>query len=121
MTSIAPWMSVADTAAAIAFYEAAFGARVVERLGDDDVTFVALLTIGGAEVWLQLEPETAPDGRDGPVRMILTVDDPDATFARALAAGATEYAGIHEEHGWRIGHIVDPCGHHWEIGRRLAV
>jgi PhnB protein len=54
------------------------------------------------------------------VRMILTVDDPDSVFADAVAAGATEVSGVHEGHGWRIGRIADPSGHHWEIGRRLA-
>jgi PhnB protein len=51
--------------------------------------------------------------------MILTVDDPDAAFAAAVAAGATVVAAVHEGHGWRVGRIADPFGHHWELGRRL--
>jgi PhnB protein len=52
--------------------------------------------------------------------MILTVDDPDSVFASAVTAGATEVASVSDTYGWRIGRVADPCGHHWEIGRRLA-
>jgi PhnB protein len=51
--------------------------------------------------------------------MILSVDDPDAAFARAVTAGALVINPVYEGHGWRLGRIVDPFGHHWEIGRRL--
>jgi PhnB protein len=51
--------------------------------------------------------------------MILTVPDPDAVFARVLAAGAREVFAVEEAHGWRLGRVVDPFGHHWEIGRPL--
>jgi PhnB protein len=50
----------------------------------------------------------------------LTVADPDAVFARALAAGAKQVYPVAEEHGWRLGRVVDPFGHHWEIGRPIA-
>jgi PhnB protein len=52
--------------------------------------------------------------------MILTVADPDAMFERVLVAGATQVWPVSEGHGWRIGRVVDPYGHHWEIGRPLA-
>ena len=52
--------------------------------------------------------------------MILTVPDPDAMFAKALAAGAQEVVAVEEAYGWRLGRVVDPFGHHWEIGRPLA-
>jgi PhnB protein len=52
--------------------------------------------------------------------MILTVPDPDAVFAAALKAGASEVYPVTEGHGWRIGRVVDPFGHHWEIGRPLS-
>jgi PhnB protein len=122
MTGIAPWLSVRDATKALAFYRAAFGAIDLERLEDEsgDVA-VAQLWIGGADFWIQTDPDSAPAALEGgSVRMILTVDDPDVVFARAIAAGATEIAPIAEEHGWRVGRIADPFGHHWEIGRRLA-
>ena len=52
--------------------------------------------------------------------MILTVADPDSTFAQAVAAGARQVAPVAEAYGWRLGHVVDPFGHHWEIGHPLA-
>jgi PhnB protein len=50
----------------------------------------------------------------------LTVADPDAVFARAVAAGASQVYLVGEEYGWRLGRVVGPFGHHWEIGRPLA-
>ena len=51
--------------------------------------------------------------------MILSMEDPDLVFDRAVAAGATVVAQVHEEHGWRSGRITDPFGHDWEVSRRL--
>ena len=121
MTNIAPWLSVKNATEALAYYTAAFGATTRERHDDDagDVV-VAKLSIDGADFWIQKDPASSPDALNGmSVRMILTVDDPDAAFARAAGAGATVVAPIYEEHGWRIGRIADPSGHHWEIGKRL--
>jgi len=61
----------------------------------------------------------APALGGGTVRMILTVDDPDGVFARALAAGAREVFPVGEGHGWRLGRLVDPFGLHWEVGKML--
>jgi PhnB protein len=67
------------------------------------------------------DPGSSPEVLGGgSVRMILTVADPDAVFAQAVAAGATVVAAVYEGHGWRIGRLADPFGHHWEIGRPLA-
>jgi PhnB protein len=122
VTSIAPWLSVKNATEALAYYRTAFGAIELERLEDEagDVV-VAQLSIEGADFWIQTDLASSPEALHGrSVRMILTVEDPDAVFARAVAAGATEVAPIYEDHGWRIGRVADPSGHHWEIGRRLA-
>lgn len=123
--SIAPWLSVRKSAQAVDFYKSAFGATEVFRLEDPDGNVVARLSIEGAEFWLSDEsPEHgnfSPQSLGGgTVRMILTVADPDAMFARAVAAGASEVFPVGEEHGWRLGRVVDPFGHHWEIGRQLV-
>ena len=55
----------------------------------------------------------------GSVKMLLIVPDPDVMFARAVGAGAKEVYAVSEEHGWRVGRVVDPFGHHWEIGKPL--
>jgi PhnB protein len=121
--TIAPWLCVRGGARAVAFYKSAFGAKELFRMGDAD-SVVARLSIQGAEFWLSDEsPEHynySPESLGGiTIRIILTVADPDGVFARAIRAGATEVYPVTEEHDWRIGRVVDPFGHHWEIGRPL--
>lgn len=122
--SIAPWLSIRNGARAVDFYKSAFGAAEVYRVEHPGGGVVARLSVDGAEFWLSVEPEdgnSSPDApAEVPIRMILTVADPDAVFARALAAGAKEIFPVGEEHGWRLGRVVDPFGHHWEIGHPLA-
>ncbi len=123
-TSIAPWLSVRRSARAVDFYKAAFAATELFRM-DDGGSVVARLSVEGAEFWLSDESPAhhnfSPESLKGSsVRIILTVADPDAVFARALAAGAKEVYPVTDEHGWRVGRVVDPFGHHWEIGRPLA-
>ncbi len=56
----------------------------------------------------------------GPARIILTVADPDALSAQAFAAGASVVFPVGEEHGWHVGCVVNPFGHHWKIGREIG-
>jgi PhnB protein len=124
VTTIAPWLCVRNAARAIEFYKSAFGAKELFRMGEGD-SVVARLSIEGAEFWLSDEsPEHqnySPESLGGiTIRIILTVVDPDAVFARAMKAGAKQVYPITEEHDWRIGRVVDPFGHHWEIGRPLS-
>ena len=120
MTTISPWLSVGDATEALAFYRAAFGAAS-DLLEEDGAVIVVRLSIDEADFWVQHDPDASPEALTGtPVRMILTVDDPDTVLTRAVAAGATVVAPIHEDHGWRVGRIADPSGHQWEIGRRLT-
>ncbi len=124
-TTIAPWLSLRGSAKAVEFYKSAFGAKEVYRLDGGDKGVVARLSVDGAEFWLSEEsPEHGSFSPEAQarvsVRFILTVADPDASFARAVKAGATEVYAVSEGHGWRIGRVVDPYGHHWEIGRPLS-
>lgn len=125
-SSIAPWLSVRNSVKAVNFYKSAFGAVEVYRLEFPDGGLVAKLSVDGAEFWLSDESpdqgSLSPESLGGcSVRMILTVLNPDSVFDRALQAGASEVFPVSEEHGWRIGRLVDPFGHHWEIGRPLAM
>ena len=123
--SLAPMLSVRSGARAVDFYKTAFGAVEVYRVEDPGGAVVSRLSIDGAEFWLSDEsPEHgnfSPESLGGgSVRMILTVPDPDGVFAQALAAGAREITAVEEAYGWRVGRLVDPFGHHWEIGHPLA-
>lgn len=121
-TSIAPWLSVPDGTAAVEFYVAAFGAFELERLNDEaGRVAVAQLSLGQARFWLQTDAESAPTALGGiSVRMIVTVDDPDQLFRRAVAGGANEVSSMHDAHGWRTGRVSDPFGHQWEFAKPLA-
>jgi PhnB protein len=124
ITSIAPWLSVRSSKQALAFYKAAFDAIETYRLEDDDGNAVVKLVIGSAEFWLSdtVTDNDAPEKVGGDtIRIILTVDDPDAVFAKAIDAGATAIFSVSEEHSWRIGRIVDPFGLHWEIGKQVGI
>lgn len=124
-TGIAPMLSVRNGARAVEFYNAAFGASELFRLDAESGAVVARLSVGAAEFWvadespehLNFSPESLGGGS---VRMVMTVDDPDAAFDRAVAAGATVVSPVSNEYGWRLGRIVDPYGHHWEIGKPIA-
>jgi len=125
-TSIAPMLSVRRGAKAVEFYKAAFGAGELFRLDNDSGEVVSQLAVGEAQFWVADEsPENlnfSPQSLGGgSVRMVMVVDDPDAAFARAVAAGAGVIWPVTDQpYGWRVGRIVDPFGHHWEIGKPLA-
>lgn len=124
-TAIAPLLSVRRGAQAIDFYKAAFGAEELFRVTSETGEVVAQLSVDGAEFWLADEsPEHqnfSPETLSGSTtRMILRVDDPDGMFARAIAAGAKEVWPVGNQYGWRLGRVVDPYGHHWEIGKQLV-
>lgn len=125
-TSLAPLLSVRNGAKAIEFYKAAFGATELFRIQDDKGEVVARLCVGKSDFWLADEsPENknfSPQTLNGSTtRMVLVVADPDAIFKRAVDAGATVVWPVADQHyAWRVGRIMDPFGHHWEIGRPPA-
>jgi len=120
--NIAPWLAVRDAQKAVDYYKAAFGALELYRLPADDGSLaVVQLAIGGAVFWVQADSNVSPSGAGtGSVRMILSVDDPDAVFERAVAAGAAVVAAIHEDYGWRTGRVTDPFGFNWEMSKQLT-
>jgi PhnB protein len=124
---IQPELSVRRGRAAVEFYKAALGAVEVYRVGgtDDHEAVVSQLSVGSASFWVSDESPAqgnfSPDSLGGAtVRMLLIVDDPDAMVEREVTAGATVIDPVGEEHGWRLGRIADPFGHHWEIGKPLV-
>lgn len=124
---VEPQLSVRRGREAVAFYEAAFGAETCFRHGGTDELpeVVAQLRIGATRFWVEDEsPEHgnfSPETVNGATaRLLLVVDDPVAAVARARDAGAAEVHPVGERYGWLLGRVVDPFGHHWEIGRPLG-
>jgi PhnB protein len=126
MTSILPQLSVRRGRAAIEFYKAAFGAVEDYRVGgtDEHEDVVAQLSVGDASFWVS--DESPPHANFSPetiggatTRLLLIVEDPEAAIERAVAAGARQVHPAGEEHGWLLGRVADPFGHHWEIGKPL--
>ena len=124
MTSIQPELWVERAGQAVAFYAEAFGARVLHLVGEGD-DIVAQLAVGEAAFWVEAAAPGA--GRFSPHaiggatgRTLLVAGDPDAVLRQAVAAGATETSPAGDEHGWRLGRVVDPFGHEWEIGRPIG-
>jgi PhnB protein len=121
-------LSVRRGREAVEFYKEAFGAVEVYRVGGDsrNEAVVSQLRVGDdSSFWvadespehLNFSPETVGGGT---VRLLLIVEDPDAAIEQAVAAGATLVRPAADEHGWRLGRIADPFGHHWEVGKPLG-
>jgi len=124
-TTLTTLLNVRRGAEAIDFYSRAFGATTLSRMDAPDGSVVARLSIGKGDFWLADESPAhqnfSPEALGGStMRMILITEDPHAAFDQAVAAGASSVCPVRDEsYGWRIGRIVDPFGHHWEIGKPL--
>jgi PhnB protein len=124
VTGIQPELWVDQAPAAVEFYKTGFGAVVLHHVGEGN-DIVVQLAVGDAAFWVTA---SSPDmkrfspksigGATG--RTLLIVDDPSAVLQQAVSAGAREVGAVSDEHGWRLGRIVDPFGHEWEIGRPLG-
>lgn len=118
---VAPYLSVVGGADAIDFYVRAFGAEEVMRNMADDGKRVmhAHLKINGGSILLSdhfaehMGPFTPPAG----VALHLQVEDADALWSRAMAAGAMVDMPLADQFwGDRYGVLKDPFGHRWSIG-----
>jgi PhnB protein len=121
-TCVTATLAVRHWAQAVEFYKAAFGATELYRVPGGGV---AQLSVRGAEFWVAEESKEnlnfSPESLGGcSVRMLLMVEDPVAACEQAVAAGATQVYRVSDAHGWRIGRVVDPSGHHWEVARKLT-
>jgi PhnB protein len=118
-------LSVRHGAQAVAFYKRAFDAREFFLIEAGDGAVVAQLAIHGAKFWVADESPAhqnfSPESLNGSTaRFILVVAEPEVVFAQAIAAGGTQIWPVRKANAWWIGRLVDPFGHHWEIGKPLS-
>ena len=125
--TLTPHLILDDAARAIDWYKKALGAVEVSRSpGPDGKIMHAQLRIGDSAIYLNDEMgggKSAKARGGSPISMWLYVDDCDALFNRAVAAGATVPDGpmgqiADQFWGDRAGSIVDPHGYHWTIATR---
>lgn len=118
-------LSVRSADKAIEFYKNAFGAQVlgVHRTPDGKVMH-GMLKIGDSFLMLADEfpgmSTPAPQTLGGsPVVLNIYVEDVDALWKQALAAGATVTMPLADQFwGDRYGHVKDPFGHNWALASR---
>ena len=125
--TITPCLTVTGATQAIAFYQQAFGAEEQSRLYDADGVRIlhAVLKVGNSVLFLTEADPVA--GMLSPLELGYTpmlvhlyVEDADAFWAEALAAGATEVVPLADTYwGDRFGKLVDPFGHYWSIASRV--
>jgi PhnB protein len=123
-TGLTPHLAIPDKrgAEAIDFYGKAFGATEQARmLADDGVRLMhAHLIVNGASLMMHDDFPEYTGGAMAPpsgVTLHLQVDDTDAWYDRAIAAGATPRMPP-EDMFWgdRYAQVTDPFGHAWSIG-----
>ncbi len=126
MHSLTPHLVCRGAAAAIDFYARAFGAIEQFRLPTPDGKIMhACVQIGDSQLFLFDEmPEHGALGpqtlKGSPVTIHLQVQDADAVFARAIAAGATVAMPLADQFwGDRYGQLADPFGHRWSIATHV--
>ena len=122
MHTLTPHLVCAGGSDAIAFYKKAFGAVELNRLeGPGGKLMNAAIRIGDsvlmlvdeAPEWKCFGPKTL---KGSPVTLHLYVPDVDASFAQAVAAGATATMPVTDMFwGDRYGQVQDPFGHNWSI------
>ena len=120
--SVTPHLIVRGGADAIEFYQKAFGAVELFRFpGPDGKIGHAELKIGDSPIMLADEyPDMgykAPQSFGGsPVSLMIYIDDVDAVFKQAVAAGATVKEPLQDKfYGDRTGTVIDPFGHVWHL------
>ncbi|MEM8917850.1 MAG: VOC family protein [Pseudomonadota bacterium] len=123
--SVTPYLIVDDAAAAIEFYKAAFDAQEVMRMPMGDKIGHADLLIGDSHVMLADEfpdmDKLGPNKRGGATcSLMIYVEDSDAAFDQAVAAGATAIRPVEDQfYGDRSGWVKDPFGHEWTLSTHI--
>jgi len=124
--SVTPYLIVDDAAAALDFYQRAFGAREEVRMpGPNGRIGHAEIRIGDSVLMLADEyPEMgarSPKTLGGsPVSIMIYVEDVDSVAKQAVAAGAKETRPVEDKfYGDRSGSFLDPFGMEWHIATHV--
>ncbi len=121
-----PYLIVRDAARAIEFYKKAFGAKELMRMADPSGKIGhAEIKIGDSPIMLADEVPgmgyRSPESLGGsPVSILLYVEDVDAVFNQAVAAGAKVQRPVADQfYGDRTGGVTDPFGHVWYVATHM--
>lgn len=121
-----PYLIVDDGAAALAFYQAGFGAEELFRIAapGGKIGHAEIRLAGGIVMLADESPDChalSPKTIGGsPVSFVLYVEDVDAAFARAVAAGASIERAVEDKfYGDRTGSVKDPFGHVWHLSTHV--
>jgi PhnB protein len=123
--SVTPYLIVDGAADALDFYARAFDAKEIMRMPMGDRIGHAEILIGDSHIMLADEfadmGHLGPKSRGGPTSsQMIYLEDVDAAFARAIAAGATEDRPIADQfYGDRSGTLSDPFGHQWTLATHV--
>ena len=124
--SLTPYLMVRGAAQAIDYYKKVFGATERLRMpGPGGMIFHAELQVGDSVLMLADEHQgTVMKGPltvgGSPVTLHLYLDNVDETFAKAIAAGATQIRPLQNQfYGDRSGMLRDPFGHIWNLGTHV--
>ena len=123
---VTPYLCVDGAKAAIEFYSNVLGATERMRMpGPDGKIGHAELELGDSLIMLADEyPEMGVRGPKAvggtPVTIMIYVEDADAVFDAAVAAGATSLRPVENQfYGDRIGQFEDPFGHRWSVATHV--
>lgn len=122
--TLTPYLIAEDAQAAMAFYVAGLGAKELYRLTLPDGTIAhAEMLIGDSHIMLADAKMAQMGGAPGeklPVSFMMYVDNADAAFDRAVAAGAKPLRPVADQfYGDRTGTFLDPFGHMWSVGTHI--
>jgi PhnB protein len=123
--SITPYLVIKNAEKAIEFYRKAFGAKEITRLMIGDKVGHAELLINDSRIMLADEfphwgMTSAENIGDSPVIILMSVDDVDSVFNRAVAEGAKVFSPVETQfYGDRSCSIIDPFGHRWTISTHV--
>ena len=124
--TVTPYLTVRNAAAALDFYERAFGAKVTMRLDapDGKIGHAEFLIEGSPVMMSDESPEMgaiSPETLGGVASsLMIYLENVDARFAQAIEAGGIVERPVKDQfYGDRSGTVKDPFGHRWTLATHV--